>query len=88
MDGESGDGGSFLLPPRMSAWVRFAVVCPAIVAIAFAQAVSRPETSTAATPPAVANGAVVMSPFEVNSDDDKGYAASTALAGTRISDRP
>ena len=38
--------------------------------------------------PAAANAttkedAVVLSPFEVNASDDKGYAASTALAGTR-----
>ncbi len=30
---------------------------------------------------------VVLSPFEVNSGDDKGYAASSALAGTRTNEK-
>ena len=30
---------------------------------------------------------VVLSPFTVNSDDDKGYAASSALAGTRTNEK-
>src|ERR1051325_1270774 len=31
--------------------------------------------------------AVVLSPFEVNSSEDKGYAASSALAGTRTNEK-
>ena len=31
--------------------------------------------------------AVILSPFEVNSADDKGYAASSALAGTRTNEK-
>ncbi|MEO6244118.1 MAG: TonB-dependent receptor plug domain-containing protein, partial [Opitutaceae bacterium] len=39
------------------------------------------------TPATVKEEAVVLSPFEVNSGDDKGYAASSALAGTRTNEK-
>ncbi len=38
-------------------------------------------------PAAAKEEAVVLSPFEVSSADDKGYAASTALAGTRTNEK-
>jgi len=47
--------------------------------IAFAQ--------TVATPRAPTEPAVVLSPFEVSADTDRGYAASTALAGTRTNEK-
>jgi outer membrane receptor for ferric coprogen and ferric-rhodotorulic acid len=37
--------------------------------------------------PAPREEAIVLSPFEVNSGDDKGYAASSALAGTRTNEK-
>jgi outer membrane receptor for ferric coprogen and ferric-rhodotorulic acid len=44
-----------------------------------------PSTTPTGTPPA--DAAVVLSPFEVNSADDKGYAASSALTGTRTNEK-
>ncbi len=53
-------------------------------------------TSLAAVAPAVradptsasaSAEAIVLSPFEVNATDDKGYAASSALAGTRTNEK-
>jgi len=39
-------------------------------------------------PPATpAAPAVVLSPFEVNAESDKGYAASSALSGTRTNEK-
>jgi len=46
----------------------------------FAQTVSPPPTAPAAP-------AVVLSPFEVNAEADKGYAASSALSGTRTNEK-
>jgi outer membrane receptor for ferric coprogen and ferric-rhodotorulic acid len=71
----------------MNVLVRFAVVCPAIVATALAQALSRPETSIGSSSPGASKAAVVMSPFEVNADEDQGYAASSALSGTRTNEK-
>lgn len=47
-----------------------------------AAAVSSP---TAATAPAQ-EGVRILSPFEVNSDDDQGYAYPSAIVGTRTSE--
>ena len=47
-------------------------------AVAFAQ------TGPAAKPPSTATNAVVLTPFEVSSEKDNGYAATETLAGTRM----
>ncbi len=44
-------------------------------------------TVPGATPAVPKEDAVVLSPFEVNSGEDKGYAASSALAGTRTNEK-
>lgn len=44
-----------------------------------------PLPASVATP--TQEAAVVLSPFEVNSGDDKGYAASSTLAGTRTNEK-
>ncbi len=63
---------------------------PAFAFLAIAAALPA-QTVPAATPPAAPTAAkeeaVVLSPFEVNSGDDKGYAASSALAGTRTNEK-
>ncbi|MDP3071133.1 MAG: hypothetical protein Q8N18_12660 [Opitutaceae bacterium] len=46
-----------------------------------------PVASSTTTAPASAEEKIVLSPFEVNSGDDKGYAASSALAGTRTNEK-
>ncbi len=46
-----------------------------------------PPAPAKATAPAATEPAVVLSPFEVNATDDKGYAASSALAGTRTNEK-
>ena len=45
------------------------------------------SAQTAPPAPATTEPAVVLSPFEVNATDDKGYAASSALAGTRTNEK-
>ncbi|WP_414662191.1 TonB-dependent siderophore receptor [Horticoccus sp. 23ND18S-11] len=63
-------------------WSRaVALLCASTAA--FAQAAA-PSSTTAPVP---VEPAVVLSPFEVNSTDDKGYAASSALAGTRTNEK-
>lgn len=44
-------------------------------------------TATPADAAATGDSVVQMSPFEVNSGDDRGYAASNTLAGTRLNSR-
>ncbi len=60
------------------------------LALTFAASLAA-QTVPAAPPPRSASAnqdeAVVLSPFEVNSADDKGYAASSALAGTRTNEK-
>ncbi|MCX6952090.1 MAG: hypothetical protein NTV51_07975 [Verrucomicrobia bacterium] len=77
----------------MNSVVRLAaLLAAAFCLVPSASAQSVPPT---AAPPAASSGktnplvdeAVVLSPFEVNSDDDKGYAASSALAGTRTNEK-
>ncbi|MBI5770540.1 MAG: hypothetical protein HZA93_22375 [Verrucomicrobia bacterium] len=60
-----------------------------LAAPAFAQTASTPaaSSSAAANTSATKEEAVVLSPFEVNSGDDQGYAASSALAGTRTNEK-
>ncbi|MBM3855268.1 MAG: hypothetical protein FJ399_19290, partial [Verrucomicrobia bacterium] len=43
------------------------------------------EAQTVAPPPK--EGAVVLSPFQVSTDRDSGYAASTAMTGTRTNEK-
>ncbi|MEY2879017.1 MAG: hypothetical protein RLZZ15_1397 [Verrucomicrobiota bacterium] len=57
----------------------------AITASLSAQSVAPATTPTATTAPK--EEPVLLSPFEVNSGDDKGYAASSALAGTRTNEK-
>ncbi len=61
------------LPPHLTALT----VCVALAPLGYAQI----------TPPAAApapSGTVVLTPFEVSSDKDNGYAATETLAGTRL----
>jgi outer membrane receptor for ferric coprogen and ferric-rhodotorulic acid len=60
---------------------RVALFCPAIVAVAPGQTLPPPTAAS------TGDAAIVLSPFEVNSADDKGYAASSALAGTRTNEK-
>ncbi len=46
-----------------------------------------PANVTASSSTAAKEDTVVLSPFEVSSGDDKGYAASSALAGTRTNEK-
>ncbi len=62
----------------------------ALLAAAFTSAPSLYAQSAAPSPSSASSAkeeAVILSPFEVNSDDDKGYAASSALAGTRTNEK-
>src|SRR4051812_37691101 len=68
----------------MNPTVRFALTGMAFVAVAHTQTVASSATANSAT---AKDDAVVLSPFEVNSADDKGYAASSALAGTRTNEK-
>ena len=63
---------------------------PAVVFLCLAAALRAQSVSPSAppaTPTAAKEEAVVLSPFEVNSGDDKGYAASSAMAGTRTNEK-
>ncbi|MEY4005309.1 MAG: hypothetical protein RLZZ221_1405, partial [Verrucomicrobiota bacterium] len=51
-----------------------------------AQTAAAASAATSAAGPQ-RDAAVVLSPFEVNSGEDKGYAASSALAGTRTNEK-
>ena len=46
-----------------------------------------PANVTASSSTAAKEEAVVLSPFEVSSGDDKGYAASSTLSGTRLNSK-
>lgn len=65
-----------------AALLRLAFVFAAIATSLAAQTAASPATTAASK-----DEAVVLSPFEVNSADDKGYAASSALAGTRTNEK-
>src|SRR5688572_23239225 len=43
-----------------------------------------PAQVTPAAPPATAEEAVTLSPFEVRTDKDTGYTATSTLAGSRL----
>lgn len=43
-----------------------------------------PTNATTTTTPAKEEGVVTLSPFEVNSEKDRGYYASSSLSGTRL----
>lgn len=60
----------------------FAVALPAQTVAPAPAASSAPSAAASAK-----DEPVVLSPFEVNSGDDKGYAASSALAGTRTNEK-
>jgi outer membrane receptor protein involved in Fe transport len=53
------------------------------VATSFAQQAASPSATTVPAQP-VPSGAVVLSPFEVSSDRDNGFAAASSLAGGRL----
>ena len=65
-----------------AALLRLAFVFAAIATSLAAQTAPSPATTAASK-----DEAVILSPFEVNSADDKGYAASSALAGTRTNEK-
>src|SRR4051812_13693300 len=58
----------------------------ALTATARAQVIA-PVSTPNPNNPSTIDSAVVLSPFEVNSADDKGYAASSALSGTRTNEK-
>ncbi len=61
-------------------------ILPLVLLTAFAASAQvAPVAKT--TAPGNAEPAVVLSPFEVSGTDDKGYAASSALAGTRTNEK-
>jgi outer membrane receptor for ferric coprogen and ferric-rhodotorulic acid len=62
-----------LAAPLLSLTTSLAAVAPAV----------RPDPISASA----STEAIVLSPFEVNATDDKGYAASSALAGTRTNEK-
>src|SRR4051812_29313602 len=67
----------------MNPTVRFVLICFTLVSVV------RSQTTVPASSPSVAakEDAVVLSPFEVSSADDRGYAASSALTGTRTNEK-
>ena len=75
---------SALTCARLGCLITFAVaLAPALTAHTTSPSAG-PATSTASV---AKEEVVILSPFEVNSDDDKGYAASSALAGTRTNEK-
>jgi outer membrane receptor for ferric coprogen and ferric-rhodotorulic acid len=64
--------------------VLLALTSPALSLRPLAAQTAAPATSPAA---AAQNATVVLSPFEVNVSEDKGYAASSALSGTRTNEK-
>ncbi|MBL9199218.1 MAG: hypothetical protein JNL39_01875 [Opitutaceae bacterium] len=64
----------------------FALCASAFLLAPSALAAAASPASPASTAP-TKDDTVVLSPFEVNSGDDKGYAASSALAGTRTNEK-
>lgn len=69
----------------MNPTARVALLCAAFALFARAQTIAPSASPSSGT--AAKDDAVVLSPFEVTSDDDKGYAASSALAGTRTNEK-
>jgi len=66
---------------------RAALLVPIFAAaVASAQAAVAP-TSAPASGTSGPDAAIVLSPFEVNAAEDKGYAASSALSGTRTNEK-
>lgn len=51
---------------------------------AFAQQSAAPASPSPASEKPLANDAVVLSPFEVSTDKDNGFAAASSLAGGRL----
>jgi hypothetical protein len=73
------------LVPCLSLLLAAAVLTPASAQVAPAVA---PNSSAAASANATkGEEAIVLSPFTISSDEDKGYAASSALAGTRTNEK-
>jgi outer membrane receptor for ferric coprogen and ferric-rhodotorulic acid len=70
--------------PSLSLLLSAAVLTPAFAQVAPAVT---PTSAAASASGTKAEEAVVLSPFTVNSDNDKGYAASSALAGTRTNEK-
>ena len=63
--------------------LRLTFLCLSVGPAVSGQSLS-PAPPTPAGPP---NAPIILSPFEVNSSDDLGYAASTALTGTRTNEK-
>jgi outer membrane receptor for ferric coprogen and ferric-rhodotorulic acid len=72
------------LRPYLSLLLTLLVLPPASAQVA--PAVPAPTSATTAVQGAKED-AIVLSPFTVSSDEDKGYAASSALAGTRTNEK-
>ena len=73
-----------LLPSLSLLLAAAAVLTPTFAQVA--PAVPAP-TSATTTVQGAKEEAIVLSPFTISSDEDKGYAASSALAGTRTNEK-
>ncbi|MEO5957911.1 MAG: TonB-dependent receptor plug domain-containing protein, partial [Opitutaceae bacterium] len=60
---------------------------PAVFSLLLAAASGQSVAPAGSLPVKSMPGVVVMSPFEVNADDDLGYVASATLAGTRTNEK-
>ena len=63
------------------------VLAAHLLAVTLAPAQTLPATPAASTPAAAGVDSVTLSPFEVRADSDTGYAASTAMSGTRTNEK-
>ena len=74
----------------MNSFIRASTLVATLVVASASHAQTAPAPAAPAAPAnaaATKEEAVVLSPFEVNSGDDKGYAASSAMAGTRTNEK-
>jgi hypothetical protein len=73
------------MPTLSTAFLRLTVIGALLAAAsAFAQTTTPPVTSSTTDEKPLASGAVVLSPFEVTSEKDTGFAAASSLAGGRL----
>jgi len=61
--------------------------CLALAAVARAQTAPTPRPASSPTPAPTSDEAVKLSVFEVSAGNDRGYAASTAMSGTRTNEK-
>ena len=78
------------MPPSLRPLMGLSCLAALSLSARTAPAPSPPTVATATPAPAkpvLPSEALVLSPFEVNTDQDRGYAASSALSGTRTNEK-